>query len=57
MMHGDWYYFDNEGKAVTGLHSIDNVTLYFDKEGKQAKGRLVEIDGQTHYFDRDSGAM
>ena len=53
----DWYYFDNEGKAVTGLHSIDNVTLYFDKEGKQAKGRLVEIDGQTHYFDRDSGAM
>ena len=52
-----WYYFDNEGKAVTGLHSIDNVTLYFDKEGKQAKGRLVEIDGQTHYFDRDSGAM
>lgn len=52
-----WYYFDNEGKAVTGLHSIDNVTLYFDKEGKQAKGRLFEIDGQTHYFDRDSGAM
>ena len=53
----NWYYFDNEGKAVTELHSIDNVTLYFDKEGKQAKGRLVEIDGQTHYFDRDSGAM
>ena len=53
----NWYYFDNEGKAITGLHSIDNVTLYFDKEGKQAKGRLVEIDGQTHYFDRDSGAM
>lgn len=53
----NWYYFDNEGKAVTGLHSIDNVTLYFDKKGKQAKGRLVEIDGQTHYFDRDSGAM
>ena len=53
----NWYYFDNEGKAVIGLHSIDNVTLYFDKEGKQAKGRLVEIDGQTHYFDRDSGAM
>lgn len=53
----NWYYFDNEGKAVTGLHSIDNVTLYFDKEGKQAKGRLVEIDGQTHYFDKDSGAM
>ena len=20
----NWYYFDNEGKAVTGLHSIDN---------------------------------
>ncbi len=30
----DWYYFDNEGKAVTGLHSIDNVTLYFDKRGQ-----------------------
>ena len=27
------------------------------KYGKQVKGSLVDIDGKTYYFDKDSGAM
>ena len=30
----EWYYFDQAGKAVTGLQKIDKQTLYFDQDGK-----------------------
>ena len=53
----NWYYYDKEGKLLTGRQAIDGVQLYFDKNGKQVKGSLVEIDGKTYYFDKDSGAM
>ena len=53
----NWYYYDKEGKLLTGRQTIDGVQLYFDKNGKQVKGSLVDIDGKTYYFDKDSGAM
>ena len=53
----NWYYYDKECKLLTGRQTIDGVQLYFDKNGKQVKGSLVEIDGKTYYFDKDSGAM
>ena len=53
----NWYYYDKEGKLLTGRQTIDGVQLYFDKNGKQVKGSLVDIDGDTYYFDKDSGAM
>lgn len=53
----NWYYYDKEGKLLTGRQTIDGVQLYFDANGKQAKGTLVDIDGDTYYFDKDSGAM
>ena len=53
----NWYYYDTDGKLLTGRQTIDGVQLYFDKNGKQVKGSLVEIDGKTYYFDKDSGAM
>ncbi|MFR9120487.1 MAG: hypothetical protein ACLVJN_07945 [Streptococcus parasanguinis] len=42
------------GKLLTGRQTIDGVQLYFDKNGKQAKGTLVDIDGDTYYFDKDT---
>ena len=54
---GTWYYYDKEGKLLTGRQTIDGVQLYFDKNGKQVKGSLVDIDGKTYYFDKDSRAM
>ena len=53
----NWYYYDADGKLLTGRQTIDGVQLYFDKNGKQVKGSLVDIDGKTYYFDKDSGAM
>ena len=53
----NWYYYDADGKFLTGRQTIDGVQLYFDANGKQAKGTLVDIDGDTYYFDKDSGAM
>ena len=53
----NWYYYDTDGKLLTGRQTIDGVQLYFDKNGKQVKGSLVDIDGKTYYFDKDSGAM
>lgn len=53
----NWYYYDKDGKLLTGRQTIDGVQLYFDTSGKQAKGILVNIDGGTYYFDKDSGAM
>lgn len=53
----NWYYYDADGKLLTGRQTIDGVQLYFDANGKQAKGTLVDIDGDTYYFDKDSGAM
>ena len=55
--NGNWYYYDADGKLLTGRQTIDGVQLYFDANGKQAKGTLVDIDGDTYYFDKDSGAM
>ena len=53
----NWYYYDTDGKLLTGRQTIDGVQLYFDKNGKQVKGSLVDIDGDTYYFDKDSGVM
>ena len=53
----NWYYYDADGKLLTGRQIIDGVQLYFDANGKQAKGTLIDIDGDTYYFDKDSGAM
>ena len=53
----NWYYYDADGKLLTGRQTIDGVQLYFDANGKQAKGTLINIDGDTYYFDKDSGAM
>ena len=53
----NWYYYDADGKLLTGRQTIDGIQLYFDANGKQAKGTLIDIDGDTYYFDKDSGAM
>lgn len=53
-----WYYYGNEGKAITSkFKTIDNNVYYFDEDGRMAIG-LTEIDGDTYYFgESDSGVM
>ncbi|WP_410535604.1 glucosyl transferase [Streptococcus salivarius] len=51
---GNWYYKDANGKNLIGLNFVDNIPVYFDKDGKQVKGRFAE-DGR--YYDKNSGAL
>ena len=53
----EWYYFDQDGKAVTGLQTINNQVLYFGQDGKQVKGQVVYVNGAERYFDPKSGDM
>ncbi|RSI07346.1 Glucosyltransferase-SI precursor [Streptococcus sanguinis] len=53
----EWYYFDQAGKAVTGLQQVSQQTLYFDQDGKQVKGKIVYVNGANRYFDANSGEM
>ena len=54
---GNWYYFGQDGKALTGKQIVDNFTLYFYPNGVQAKDVFVILDGNTYYFQKDSGQL
>ena len=54
---GNWYYFGQDGKALTGKQILDNFTLYFYPNGVQAKDTFVILDGNTYYFQKDSGQL
>ncbi|WP_368386994.1 KxYKxGKxW signal peptide domain-containing protein [Streptococcus salivarius] len=54
---GNWYYFGPDGKAFTGKQIVDNFTLYFYPNGVQAKDAFVILDGNTYYFQKDSGQL
>ena len=47
---GNWYYKDANGKNLIGLNFVDNIPVYFDKDGKQSKDvlqRMVAITIKT----------
>ena len=54
---GVWAYFNNDGAAVTGSQNINGQTLYFDQNGRQVKGALVNVDGNLRYYDANSGDL
>ena len=54
---GNWYYFGPDGKALTGKQVVDNFTLYFYPNGVQAKDAFIILDGNTYYFQKDSGQL
>ncbi|MGT2906753.1 hypothetical protein [Streptococcus dentiloxodontae] len=41
---------------LKGEQTIDDVKVYFDKNGKQAKGELITENGKIHYYDPHTGA-
>lgn len=55
--NGNWYYLGHDGKALTGSQVIDNITLYFYPNGVQAKDAFVILDGNSYYFQKDTGQL
>ena len=49
-----WFYIGSDSKALKGEQVINGVTVFFDKNGVQAKGIFAD-DG--FYYDKDSGAL
>ncbi|EHJ52706.1 glycoside hydrolase family 70 protein [Streptococcus macacae] len=53
---GQWFFFDNNGYAVTGARTINGQRLYFKANGVQAKGEFItESKGRVKYYDPQSG--
>lgn len=42
-----WYYFDGNGKMVTGKQEIGDKKYFFDEEGKMLTGWITYRDGQA----------
>ena len=59
---GNWYYVGSDGAFVKGRKVINGAQVYFDKDGKQVKGKFVTESGDVsdsgiHYYDKDTGAL
>lgn len=55
---GQWFYFGNDGIAVTGSQTINGQSLYFNANGVQVKGDFVKNSyGTLRYYDADSGDL
>ena len=48
---GSWYYFDENGIMVAGLHKIKNVTYFFDASGAMKTG-WQQINSKWYYFNK-----
>ncbi|WP_368453366.1 hypothetical protein [Streptococcus sobrinus] len=54
---GNWYYVDENGRMLTGYHTIDGVEVYFSEyDGHQAKGEFSGNGDTGDFYDWDSGA-
>lgn len=55
---GKLYYFGTDGKAVSGIQSIDEEGYYFDPETKVAKtGLVIDEDGNKYLLGEDHKAL
>lgn len=48
----NWYYFDEDGKPMTGWQTVQNRRCYFNKNGQALTGWQT-IDRNKYYFDGD----
>lgn len=49
LVDGQWYYFDSEGRMVTGWQFLSSQWFYLDPNGAMVTG-WREIDGKWYYF-------
>lgn len=51
-----YYYFDNDGKMVTGWYVHDDGIRYYSSNGKMATG-LTKVGKSYYFFDKKDGTM
>ena len=57
LIEGNYYYFGEDGKWLTGWLEKDDGWRYYDPVTHKRVKDLVDIDGATFYFDRQTGIM
>lgn len=50
---GKVYYFDEKGRRVINLYSVDGKQYFFDSYGEMVKNRFVSYSEYTYYFGED----
>lgn len=50
---GKTYYFDEKGRRVINLYSVDGKQYFFDSYGEMVKNRFVSYSEYTYYFGED----
>lgn len=53
-INGRWYYFNNNGRAETGLQTINNRVYAFDTANAWALSGWQKINGSWYYFDANN---
>ncbi|CAI2646308.1 hypothetical protein AKUH3B110M_12740 [Apilactobacillus kunkeei] len=55
--NGSYVYADNNGYLLIGLQDVNNQHLFFNDDGTQVKGQIVQVNGKQMYFSADSGEL
>lgn len=50
---GKVYYFDEKGRRVINLYSVDGKQYFFDSYGEMAKNKFISYSEYTYYFGED----
>lgn len=53
---GSWFYFGNDGFALTGKHMVNNTTYFFKPDCRMAIGWIRDSEGYWYYAE-SSGAL
>ena len=53
---GKWYYYDKNGKKVTGFQTIEGKLYAFNKSGVMLYGWQKSPEGKWYYFGKDGSA-
>ena len=53
----EWYYYDANGKKVTGFQTINKDLYYFNDKGQQVRGKIFNLGDNYYFANKDTGAV
>jgi len=53
----EWYYYDANGKKVTGFQTINKDLYYFNDKGHQVRGAFFTLGDNQYFANSETGAV
>ena len=53
----EWYYYDANGKKVTGFQTINKDLYYFNDKGQQVRGAFFTLGDNQYFANSETGAV